>query len=74
MAIVLGPANIVACRAIQLADLIAYYSRRDGIALLKSKEPGVEQEIDPIIRILTEKLVHRGFVATGFHDRPGIDA
>jgi hypothetical protein len=58
------------CRAIQLADLIAYYSRRDGIALLKALEAKVEQAIDPMIRILTEKLVHRGFVATGFHDRP----
>jgi hypothetical protein len=58
------------CRAIQLADLIAYYSRRDGIALLKAHEAKVGQEIDPMIRILTEKLVHRGFVATGFHDRP----
>jgi len=47
------------CRAIQLADLLAYYSRRDGIAVLKSKEASVEQKIDPMIRILTEKLVHR---------------
>lgn len=58
------------CRAIQLADLIAYYSRRDGVALLKSKKAGTEQEIDPMIKILCEKIRHRGFVATGFHDRP----
>jgi hypothetical protein len=59
------------CRAIQLADLIAFYSRRDGVALLKSKQPGSkdEYEMDQMIKILCEKIVHRGFVATGFHDR-----
>jgi hypothetical protein len=58
------------CRAIQLADLIAFYSRRDGVALLKSKEPGApEYKMDQMIKILCEKVVHRGFVATGFSDR-----
>ncbi len=58
------------CRAIQLADLIAFYSRRDGVALLKSKEPGApEYKMDQMIKILCEKVIHRGFVATGFGDR-----
>jgi hypothetical protein len=58
------------CRAIQLADLIAFYSRRDGVALLKSKEPNApEYKMDQMIKILCEKVVHRGFVATGFSDR-----
>ena len=57
-------------RAIQLADLIAFYSRRDGIALLKSKDPGApEYKMDQMIKVLCEKVVHRGFVATGFSDR-----
>ncbi|MHC2437672.1 hypothetical protein ACVMB0_005047 [Bradyrhizobium sp. USDA 4451] len=59
-----------ACRAIQLADLIAFYSRRDGVALLKSKEPSApEYQMDQMIKILGEKVMHRGFVATGFSDR-----
>jgi hypothetical protein len=59
------------CRAIQLADLIAFYSRRDGVALLKAKESGNDDDykMDQMIKILCEKIVHRGFVATGFHDR-----
>jgi hypothetical protein len=62
-----------ACRAIQLADLIAFYSRRDG-AMLKSKEPDARDDYkaDQMIKILCEKIAHRGFVATGFHDRAGI--
>ena len=61
----------VSCRAIQLADLIAFYSRRDGVALLKSKGSGNDEDykMDQMIKILCEKIVHRGFVATGFHDR-----
>jgi hypothetical protein len=35
----IGVVEKTSCRAIQLADLIAFYSRRDGVALLKSKEP-----------------------------------
>src|SRR5262249_54903598 len=60
------------CRAIQLADLIAFYSRRDGVALLKSKESGgPDYKMDQMIKLLTEKIVHRGFVATAFSDRNG---
>ena len=45
------------CRAIQLADLIAYYSRRDGVALPESpKRLATEQEIDTMIKILCEKI------------------
>jgi hypothetical protein len=58
------------CRAIQLADLIAFYSRRDGVDLLKSKAPGApEYKLDQMIKILCERIPHRGFVATDFSDR-----
>lgn len=59
------------CRAIQMADLIAFYSRRDGVGLLKAKEKGSETyESDTMVKIICENLPLRGFVATGFHDRP----
>jgi hypothetical protein len=59
------------CRAIQMADLLAFYSRRDGVGLLRAKEKDAETyESDAMIKIITERLPHRGFVATDFHDRP----
>lgn len=59
------------CRAIQLADVLAFYSRRDGVGLLKAKEEGsATYETDTMVKIICESLPHRGFVATGFHDRP----
>jgi hypothetical protein len=59
------------CRAIQAADLLAFYSRRDGVGLLKAKAEGRDTyETDTMVKIICESLPHRGFVATGFHDRP----
>ena len=59
------------CRAIQAADLLAFYSRRDGIGLLKAKAEGSDTyETDTMVKIICENLPNRGFVATGFHDRP----
>lgn len=59
------------CRAIQLADLLAFYSRRDSVALLEAKEAGRESnEHETMLKCLLEIAPHRGFVATGFHDRP----
>jgi uncharacterized protein DUF3800 len=59
------------CRAIQLADLLAFYSRRDGVAFLRAQEDANETyEMEVMLKILMETCPHRGFVATGFHDRP----
>jgi hypothetical protein len=59
------------CRAIQLADLIAFYSRRDGVVFLKAQTDKSETyEMDIMLKIILEGVPHRGFVATGFHDRP----
>ena len=33
------------CRAIQLADLIAFYSRRDGVALLKTFDIAADDDL-----------------------------
>jgi hypothetical protein len=55
------------CRAIQLADLLAFYSRRDGVALGKAKEGGGDTyPMDIILKVLIEDLPHRSFVATDF--------
>jgi hypothetical protein len=55
------------CRAIQLADLLAFYSRRDSAAHYRARENGAESyQIETMIKIITENLPHRGFVATDF--------
>lgn len=55
------------CRAIQLADLLAFYSRRDGIAVYKARKKGRETyKIDMMMKIINENFPHRGFVATDF--------
>jgi hypothetical protein len=55
------------CRAIQLADLLAFYSRRDGVSMYEARRKGRETyEIDTMIKIITEVLPHRAFVATDF--------
>jgi hypothetical protein len=59
------------CRAIQYADLAAFYTRRDSIALWKAQTDSKETyEMDVMLKILLESCPHRGFVATGFHTRP----
>jgi Protein of unknown function (DUF3800) len=58
------------CRAIQLADLVAFYTRRDGVLLLKAENDNKETyEMDIMLKIILEAVPIRGFVATGFHDR-----
>jgi len=55
------------CRAIQLADLLAFYSRRNGEAQLKARKAGLEGHVaDTMDRIIIENLPHRAFVATDF--------
>ena len=55
------------CRAIQLADLLAFYSRREGAAVEKARRLGrTAMPMDTMMRIIAEELPHRGFVATDF--------
>jgi Protein of unknown function (DUF3800) len=60
------------CRAIQMADLFAFYSRRHGVEMERAmgaersrllREPGV------MLNIITESVPHRAFVATDFGGR-----
>jgi hypothetical protein len=60
------------CRAIQLADLFAFYSRRNQAAALTAKKENRDSsQIETMIRIITEKLPHRDFVATAFDQFAG---
>jgi hypothetical protein len=52
-----------ACRAIQMADLFAYYTRRHNRMI---KTPGVEPPTDPVLKVMLENLRQRSFVATDF--------
>jgi hypothetical protein len=55
------------CRAIQLADLLAFYSRREGVAMEKARRQGLDAyQSDVMMKIIAENLPHRGFVATDF--------
>jgi hypothetical protein len=59
------------CRAIQLADLLAFYSRRDGVAFVRAQDDERETyEMDIMLKVILESVPHLGFVATEFHDRP----
>jgi hypothetical protein len=51
------------CRAIQMADLFAFYTRRHNRQI---KEAGAEPPVDPVLGVLLENLRHRTFVATDF--------
>jgi Protein of unknown function (DUF3800) len=54
-------------RAIQLADLLAFYSPRDGVALYNARTQARESyKIDTMAKIITENLPYRSFVATDF--------
>jgi hypothetical protein len=59
------------CRAIQIADLLAFYSRRDSAAMEKAEREGKEHKPETMIKLITEIVPHRGFVATKFFDRQG---
>jgi hypothetical protein len=52
-----------ACRAIQMADLFAFYTRRHN---RKIEIEGKEPETDPVLKVLVENLRQRSFVATDF--------
>lgn len=53
-------------RAIQVADLIAFYSRRDSNAFEKAIREGKAHKPEQMIKIITERGAFRGFVATDF--------
>jgi Protein of unknown function (DUF3800) len=54
-------------RAIQLADLLAFYSRREAVVLERARRLGKEASpMNTMMRIIGENLPHRGFVATDF--------
>jgi hypothetical protein len=60
------------CRAIQMADLFAFYSRRHAVEM-EAAHPDVRAEIQfapgPMLNIITESVPHRSFVATGFEPK-----
>lgn len=51
------------CRAIQMADLFAFYTRRHN---RKIEIAGQEPLIDPVLQVLLQDLRQRSFVATDF--------
>ena len=51
------------CRAIQMADLFAYYTRRHN---QKVEGPDHKPQVDPVLQVLIEGLQHRTFIATDF--------
>ncbi|MFC3677986.1 DUF3800 domain-containing protein [Ferrovibrio xuzhouensis] len=60
-------------RAIQMADLLAYHSRKHGVRMEGGHVtlPAGQRDIskpdpDMMIKIITERLPHKGFVATDF--------
>ena len=56
------------CRAIQIADLLAFYSRRDNAALIKAKHKELYQS-ETMMKLISRSVPHWGFVATDF-ERP----
>lgn len=57
------------CRAIQLADLYAFYSRRSDVAMLKAREKGRDRyPADMMIRLLADGVPYKSVLATNFDD------
>ena len=55
------------CRAIQLADLFAFYSRRNDAAIIRARQRTAEKyQAETMLKIITESVPHLGFVATDF--------
>lgn len=57
------------CRAIQMADLFAFYSRRHGVAMEKApliERRQVQASPGVMLNIITESVPHRAYVATDF--------
>lgn len=63
------------CRAIQMADLFAFYSRRHGGEIERARgadRPRVQKAPGIMLNIITERLPHRAFVATDFGPEAGL--
>jgi hypothetical protein len=58
-----------ACRAIQMADIFAFYTRRHNRNI---EVAGNEPPVDPVLKVLLEGLGQRSFIATDFG--PDIEA
>jgi hypothetical protein len=57
------------CRAIQPADLLAFYSRRDSNALILAKQDGKDTyQTDIMMKVIAEGLPHRALVAADFDE------
>jgi len=54
------------CRAIQIADLFAFYSRRDSAAIERRGHVGGAEHMDIMLKVIVEKGQFRAFVATDF--------
>jgi hypothetical protein len=57
------------CRAIQMADLFAFYSRRHGVAMFRAPapdKPQMQREPGRMLNIITESVPHRAYVASDF--------
>jgi hypothetical protein len=57
------------CRAIQMADLFAFYSRRHGVAIHRApqhKKDEVRRTPGTMLNIITESVPHRAYVASDF--------
>jgi hypothetical protein len=61
------------CRAIQVADLFAFYSRRHGAGMEKAVREGRNNFVpEQMMKIISERGQHRAFVANDFGpDAPG---
>jgi Protein of unknown function (DUF3800) len=57
-------------RAIQIADLLAFYARRDNTALEKAKREGKDDyRVELMMKLISGAVPHWGFVATDFERR-----
>jgi hypothetical protein len=55
------------CRAVQLADLLAFYARREASELEDARRSGrSSRPMETMLRVIAENLIHRGFIATDF--------
>lgn len=67
-----GAVDKKSCRAIQVADLLAFYSRREGNRMFIAKSAGAAPpEQEQMLKIITERGQFRGFVATDFGPNAG---
>ena len=72
LAKILAPTKFISkseCRAVQMADMFAYYSRRHAAQILRLPPADREKKLhnpDDELKIIVERLPHRPFIATDF--------